>query len=303
MAGSDLRRSGRGARLGRALATAMALAVLIPVGVLWPQDARAQQVELVPVAADVAAINRMTRQVETLEVMRQEGIAQGKMLGVDLFGDAENVEWRAALDRVYDTGRMARIYDAALSEVLARDPALAADVTPFLDSELGSRIVALELEARRTTQDEVALGAAREVLAEMEQSDKARRAQIERLVVAADLMESNVMAGLNGNLAFYQAMAAAGAPGMAANEGELLAQVWSQEADIRASTAEFLYPLMALAYAPLTDDELQSYVAFSESPAGLRFNAAMTQAFAPVMIDLSRSLGAEAGRMMSGQVL
>lgn len=303
MAISDMCKTGRGVRFWLGIACAATFLAMGPSIALWPGVARAEATDTAQGAQDPQAINLLTRQAETLDLMRQEGIAQGKILGADLFGQDGNPEWLLALDRVYDTARMARVYDAALSQALARDPTLVEDVTPFLGGELGARIVALELEARRTTLDEVALGAAREILAEMEQTDKQRRAQIERLVVAADLLESNVTAGLNGNVAFYKAMAAAGAPGGAMDEAEMLAQVWAQEADIRASTADFLYPLMALAYAPLTDGELESYVAFSESPQGRRFNAAMTEAFVPVMIDLSRALGAEAGRMLSGQVL
>lgn len=303
MAIGKMRTSGRGLRFWFGLAGGVALTALAPTGGLWSGMAWAEATIAVQETQGLKTLNLLTRQAETLDLMRQEGIAQGKDLGIDLFGDAENREWLLALDRVYDTSRMAKVYDAALAQVLTRDPRLVDDVAPFLGGELGARIIALELEARRTTFDEMALGAAREVLAEMEQTDKERRAQIERLVVAADLMESNVMAGLNGNVAFYKAMAAAGAPGATADEEEMLAQVWAQEADIRASTADFLYPLMALAYAPLTDAELQSYVDFSESPQGRRFNAAMNEAFAPVMIDLSRALGAEAGRMLSGQAL
>ena len=98
-------------------------------------------------------------------------------------------------------------------------------------------------------------------------------------------------------------MAEAGAPGTRIDEGSLLAQVWSQEPQIRTDVADFLYPLMALAYASLSADELEAYVLFAESAEGRRFNAALTKAFEPLMIDLSRNLGLEAGRLMSGQVL
>lgn len=283
------------------LAFGLAVATAAVAG--WPLAAQAQSVLSPGTEADLQSLNALTRQAETLDLIRQEGIAQGQALGTDLFGETGDPGWAAALDRVYDTRRMADIYDAALAEVLAQDPTLAGDVAGFLGSELGARIVALELEARRTTLDEVAAEAAREVFEEVRQTDKDRLAQIDRLIDAADLIEINVTTGLNGNIAFYIAMAAEGAPGATPDQSEMLAQVWSQEDDIRASVRKFLYPLMTLAYAPLTEDELQAYVAFSESPAGRRFNAAMTKAFDPVMLDLSRNLGAEAGRLMSGQVL
>lgn len=280
---------------------ALGSAVALTLGALlmiWPPQAKAQAAD-----ADLQAINALTHLPETLDLIRQEGIQQGKDLGSDLFGDSEDPNWLSALDRVYDTGQMTGLYNAALRQVLAQDPSLSNNIRPFLDSDLGQRVITLELEARRTTMDKVAMQAAREVFVELEKTDKFRRAQIERLVVAGDLIEANVMAGLNGNLTFYKAMAAVGTPGTPKDEAELLAQVWSQEADIRASVEEFLYPIMALAYAPLNEDELQSYVDFSESPAGTRFNDALSKAFDPLMIELSRKLGTEAGKLLSGQML
>ncbi len=280
---------------------ALGSAVALTLGALlmiWPPQAKAQAAD-----ADLQAINALTHLPETLDLIRQEGIQQGKDLGSDLFGDSEDPNWLSALDRVYDTGQMTGLYNAALRQVLAQDPSLSNNIRPFLDSDLGQRVITLELEARRTTMDKVAMQAAREVFVELEKTDKFRRAQIERLVVAGDLIEANVMAGLNGNLTFYKAMAAVGTPGTPNDEAELLAQVWSQEADIRASVEEFLYPIMALAYAPLNEDELQSYVDFSESPAGTRFNDALSKAFDPLMIELSRKLGTEAGKLLSGQML
>lgn len=280
---------------------ALGSAVALTLGALlmiWPPQAKAQAAD-----ADLQAINALTHLPETLDLIRQEGIQQGKDLGADLFGDSEDPNWLSALDRVYDTGQMTGLYNAALRQVLAQDPSLSNNIRPFLDSDLGQRVITLELEARRTTMDKVAMQAAREVFVELEKTDKFRRAQIERLVVAGDLIEANVMAGLNGNLTFYKAMAAVGTPGTPNDEAELLAQVWSQEADIRASVEEFLYPIMALAYAPLNEDELQSYVDFSESPAGTRFNDALSKAFDPLMIELSRKLGTEAGKLLSGQML
>jgi hypothetical protein len=104
-------------------------------------------------------------------------------------------------------------------------------------------------------------------------------------------------------VAFARAMAAAGNFGGARDEEALLADVWAREPDIRAAVVDYIYPLMALAYSPLSNDELTAYVNFFESDAGQRYNTVLIRAFEPVMIDLSQQLGAEAGRLMSGQVL
>ena len=52
------------------------------------------------------------------------------------------------------------------------------------------------------------------------------------------------------------------------SEGEILADVWAQEEDTRADTEEWLYGFLLLAYQPLSDDQLDDYVALSASPEG-----------------------------------
>lgn len=277
---------------------ALGLGGVTPGTVLGPRPAIAQGVE-----ADLQRLDALTRIPETFDIMRLEGLASDTALAADLLGNAEDPAWLRALDIVYDPARMTATYGAEMRLALAQDPALVAEAEVFLGSDLGQRIIGLELEARRTALDPMAFGAAREVFAEMERIDKNRLALIERLAVAGDLIEGNVATALNANVAFSRAMAKASRFGVKVDEAEILSMAWAQEPDIRVAVAEFLYPLMALAYAPLTEDELTIYVEFFESAVGQRFNAAVMQAFEPVMVELSARLGAEAGRLMSGQVL
>lgn len=275
---------------GRAAALAGLIALAAPLQAL---DANPQ----------VQALNALTLLPETLEVITLEGLAQGEDLGADLTGDGKDPDWAMALQRVYDSGRMQRIYDEALAAFLAQEPGLLAEVTPFLGSDLGARVIALELEARRTALDPAAKDAARQLLDQIRGEDPDRMALLERLVLAGDLIESNVISGLNGNVAFLRAMAGASAGAPPFNESEVLAQVWQNEPQLRAEIEDFLYPLMALAYAPLSDAEVRDYVLFTESAAGKTFNAALTAAFGALMLDLAAHLGHEAGRAASGQAL
>ena len=86
-------------------------------------------------------------------------------------------------------------------------------------------------------------------------------------------------------------------------EDQMLAEVWSAETDVRAETEDWLYPFLNLAYQPLTEAELQDYVAFSRSDAGQRLNRAMFVAFDAVFTEISHDLGQALGREMQGQAL
>ena len=72
---------------------------------------------------------------------------------------------------------------------------------------------------------------------------------LDRFAEANDLIEENVSGALNSNLAFYRGMSEGGAfTGAEMTEEEMLSEVWSQEDDIRAETAGWLYPFLMLAY-------------------------------------------------------
>jgi citrate lyase beta subunit len=97
-----------------------------------------------------------------------------------------------------------------------------------------------------------------------------------------------------------QGMAQAGGPAAQLTEEDMLADVWGREAEVRASTREWLYSYFALAYQPLEDRELQDYTAFWESDAGQKANAAVFAAFDQVFTDISRELGRAAAVQMQG---
>jgi hypothetical protein len=95
-------------------------------------------------------------------------------------------------------------------------------------------------------------------------------------------------------------MADSGAYG-AMPQDQLLSDVWGQEEQVRADTSTWLYAYLGLAYSPLTEAELETYVTFWESPAGQQLNAALFGAFDAVFRDVSLELGRAAGRAMQGR--
>jgi hypothetical protein len=111
----------------------------------------------------------------------------------------------------------------------------------------------------------------------------------------------NVAGALSANLAFMQGMAQTGAYGTAPPESDLMQDVWAQEGQIRDDTQGWLRAYLGLAYQPLTEAELDAYIAFMESPAGQRLNAALFVGFDQVFRQVSRDLGRSAGLAMLGQ--
>ena len=137
----------------------------------------------------------------------------------------------------------------------------------------------------------------------MEAEGDARLAAIDRFIAINDLIEFNVAGGLNSHYAFYSALSEAGAFDRALTEEEILADVWSQEEMLREDNGHWLRSYLVLAYDPLTDAELDAYIAFSGSDAGQRLNRVLFATFDAMFVDISRAVGVAAARHLRGEEL
>lgn len=250
---------------------------------------------------DIQAFSRALMIGDILDVMRAEGIKHSAELSESLFPGENEAAWAAIVSMIYDPAKMKIRFDAALADAVASDAKSLAEAQIFFGSDLGQRVMTLEIDARRQLLDAANETAAGKVWDQLSADKTARADQILRFGALNDLIESNVMGALNANLAFYRGLSGAGAFGDPMPESEMLAEVWGQEAEIRTETTAWLYPFLALAYQPLTDRDLDQYIAFSETDAGKKINAAIFAAFDEVMTQVSADLGAAAGRLMAGK--
>lgn len=247
---------------------------------------------------DLAAAMALPRLFQTL---RAEGLDYGAELEGELFPGAGGARWQAIVDAIHDPARMEATAMARLRADLGAAPEEVARMTAFFRADPGARIVALELAAREGYLDPTVKEAAEVAHDEMVARSDPRLDLIARLVVANDLIEQNVAGALNANLAFYKGMVDGGAVGATLPDAEMMADLWSQEAQIRDDTMAWLLPYLALAYRPLSDADLETYIAFSETPEGQLLNSALFTAFNTVFNDLSRDLGLAAAQFLQGQ--
>ena len=297
-------KDGKG-RIGRWTLGAMVLAV--PLAWVAPAIPAAAQgdaagVEVTAtVAASVADLTRTMQIDEIISVLREEGVAYGRTLEEDMFPGAGGPGWDAAVEGIYDEARMRSAFEEGLTRELARAPDGIAAMQTFFGSDLGQTVLKLEIEARRTLLDKSAEEAAKLAWEDLTASDDPRVALLERFAAANDLVESNVMGALNANLAFYQGMQEGGAFGGEMTEDQMLADVWGQEEQVRQQVRDWLFPYLALAYGPLSDEELEAYIAYSETPEGQQLNSALFVAFDGVFSPVSKALGLAVAREMQGQ--
>lgn len=236
---------------------------------------------------------------EVIGAMRYEGLAYGADLQANLFPGRGGGEWGIVLDEIYAIDRMEASVRGRFEEALA-----GVDVGPlveFYTSDRGAAIVALELEARRAMQDEMVAAAAEERAADMRSAGTDRWSQIDELVETNRLIDENVVGALNASYAFHTGLADGGAFRDRPSEGQLLADVRAQERGIRAETIDWIHSYLALAYQPLSDDDLDVYIALGRTDRGRAMNDAIFTAFNDMHVDISRELGLRAASFMAGE--
>ncbi|MBA4325959.1 MAG: hypothetical protein C0426_13255 [Rhodobacter sp.] len=279
------------------LVSRVALAVFLALG----QPVLAQTPVPDPVTeVSVDQLAEVMRLGDLFQVLRDEGISHGAELQADMFPSGGGADWTAEVSGIYDADRLQSAFIDALRARMSDRPDDMEAVIAFFGSDLGRKIVDLEIAARRAFIDTATEEAARVAAEDAAAARDPKVALIRRMIEAGDLLEMNVAGALSGSLAFMTGMSESGAYGSIPQD-QLLSDVWGQEDQVRADTSTWLHAYLGLAYHPLTEAELQSYVEFWESPAGQALNAALFGAFDTVFREVSLDLGRAAGRAMQGR--
>lgn len=244
---------------------------------------------------------------ELFPIMAAEGIASSGDEMATPLDPADLGSWRQTLATIYNATAMEAAFSDALDRALENRAEVARDAAEFAQTELGARVLQLEVTARAALLDDAIDDMARQVLDEArtapESSELAQRlAMIRERVDVNNLVELNVSLGLNTSYAYYTGMLSeTDVPGLSPQD--VLSLVWAQEEDIRADVIDWIESYFLLAYQPLSDDDLRAYIDWSASPLGDAFNQAMFSAFDAVFVDISGRVGAALGRALSGQAL
>jgi hypothetical protein len=252
-------------------------------------------------AQKVLALTDVLKMDEILSVMRDEGLEYGKTLEDDMFPGRGGDAWRAQVARIYDPVTMRQEFDAALVAELSGAGEQLDQIVEFFGSDRGQSILGLEIEARRALLDPSVEDAAKMAWANLQETDDPLMERIMRFAEANDLIESNVMGALNSSFAFSKGLAQAGAFPQDMTEDQMLADIWGQEADVRAETTGWLFPFLSLAYGPMPEADMDAYIAFSETRAGQQINAALFAAFDKVFTRVSFDLGRAVALRMQGE--
>jgi hypothetical protein len=288
----------------RSLTLTLPLVLAVAIGA--PGAALAQSAETpsqAPLAERAPAIDEMLETLglyDILDIMAAEGVEGAMNLEADMFPGMGGAPWALEANRIHGPDRIARLFGAAFpdGQMSADD---VARVTAFFRAEPGRSIAAAEVAGRAAFLDPAAEDLAKEAFRDAVSDDDPRVDLLTEFIEANDLIERNVSGALNSNFAFYRGLSDGGAFEVEIHEELMLAEVWGQEGEIRRDTVEWLYAFQLAAYSGLPDADIEAYIAFSQTEAGIALNAALFQAFDEVFETLSYELGVAAARFIAGE--
>ncbi len=266
----------------------VSLSILLTMAISMPAKAASD--------AEINTLFEAMRISELMGILRQEGIEQSSDLSDSMFPDRA-AAWSLVVSGIYDIPSLNKAFRDAFGAELANDDV--SELIDFYTSEQGVRIVEQELSARTTLIDPIAEEAAIIAFADMVTGDPDRVERIEAFVAANDLVELNVMGGLNSSLAFYNGLADGDAFEM--TQEEILSTVWGQEEEIRANSYEWLTAYLGLAFHLLDDADVDAYVDMSESEAGADLNRALFAGYDTIFSSISYAIGTAAAQFAMGE--
>lgn len=212
-----------------------------------------------------------------------EGLDAGRSID-DAFLDGQGGDvWADTVQRLYDPARM----EAELRTVMAEelDPAVAEQALLFFESDLGARIINLEVQARQAFLDETVENAAKA-------APTAQAEAVTEYLASRNLIERNTDVGVAAQAAFLQGLAeASGRLGDPPDMDQLRAR-------IQGDTESWLRGYNALVQSAMTEDEIDIYTAFWDTEVGEAVDDALFLAFGQSYTTLSYGLGQAAGRLL-----
>lgn len=229
-------------------------------------------------------------QLAQIEPLMQLGVTRTHEQEATL-SDAELAQLRQGIATTYAAdGLRTAVRDRLAATLTVQD---AADTLRWLASDLGQRITALEEAGANPDETLKRLQTGPQLLANLPAS---RGEQLQRLAKATFSAEAAATIIVDTMIGVTRGLAASG-PGVAEN----IEDQESQDQLMREHMAEMLGPRIvadfAAIYRSLSDEELEQYVTFCESPTGHKFAQASLDA-----IDNALTAAAvQLGRRLAGQ--
>lgn len=257
---------------------------------VWIQAASADQ-------ARIANLFDALNMDEIISIMQEEGkrdaIATIEVYAQRSVDDALSER----IDRIFDKTEMQVVLINMTSENM--NAGQIAAVSDFLNTDVGMRANTLEITARRAISDdaieEYALSQFDDV------SELARYTQFRDIIEALDLIDQNTYGAMGAQYVFMRQLA--GSDQLNLTDDDITEMLMAGEDELREGIREWLYGFFNMAYAPLNDAELATYVKFQQSEAGQALNRSLFAGFNELSVRHAEKMGGMVAELMQVQDL
>lgn len=217
-----------------------------------------------------------------IEAFATDGVRVGQTIDDGFLNGQGGQVWTSTVAQLYDPTRI----EAEMRGVMAAtlDAEVAAQALLFFASDIGAKVVSVEIEARRAFLNPALEDAAKAAPA-------AQADAVTALLETRDLIERNAETTVRAQLAFYDGLIATSGQGDAPDADAARARVLGD-------TEAWLRGYYALIHSALTADEIAIYRAFWDTEVGRAVDDALFAAFGDSYTTLSFGLGQAAGRLL-----
>lgn len=237
-------------------------------------------------------------------ILQSEAVAEGQEMAASLFPRGGTGLWLDQVRALHHPDRVRSLFLGGVSDAVPRaGPREIQAGLAFYRTGLGQRILTLEGNARDAMLDDKVETAARAAHAQAMRRSHPRAARIALLIDSADLIEPNVAGGLNASIAFARGFEAGGGFPMPMPDAQIIQDAWAQEPQMRMDTEAWIGAYLFLAYASLSDSELDLYIRFAASEGGRALSRVMFAGFDATFARTSRDMGLAAAAEMRGREL
>lgn len=221
------------------------------------------------------------------DILRREGVEDGLKTGEVYLGQSYDVtSFEKAVQSIYSADAMEAFLLDGLVDALPDQTAK--DLSGFFAQGLGAEVALLETSARSAiSYEEVeisAIGAAKEA----EKGDRERYLMLRENLTELELVEMNMTGAFSAQYAFLSELAEL--EEMRLTHDDILALLLESEGEMRQEILDWLMGFSYMAYKPLNDDDLTTYLGFLRSSDGKVLNAALFDIFNDLSVQTSTAL-------------
>ena len=227
---------------------------------------------------------------ELLKEIYEEGIISAQEIQKDSNSGEISKVWEKRIRKIYSVDSMKEFFLFELSKI---DLSLESnEAIKFYESVLGQKIVNSELDSRKILRDEKKKIEASKTIRQLKYFKPARYKLYSDIIISNNFIEENVASAMNSNLAFYLGYAQS-KPSESKQflKAEMISQIWQNESETRKRMTDWVFNFSAISFERFSENELKSYLSFSNSNEGKLFNSSINYIFDKLFKSQSYNLG------------